>query len=140
MDRSASRRGQEAVATISWKTVNGHLRYATTVLESWGPSVTSLREITTAHVQEAVDNASGVDGVFTALRSLSMILPAQPRSRSASPFAGPCPRIGSLGSLTCSHRVRQGRRSADSHPRSAGTHHPGCLGVNAEQVRIDRIR
>ncbi|MFF3262028.1 hypothetical protein ACFYWO_23015 [Streptomyces sp. NPDC002932] len=49
---------------------DGHLGYATPLLESWGPSVTSLREITTAHVQEALDNASGVDGVFTALRSL----------------------------------------------------------------------
>ncbi len=62
--------GRRPSRPFSWKTVNGYLGYATPTLESWGPSVTSLREITTAHVQEAVDNASGVDGVFTALRSL----------------------------------------------------------------------
>ncbi|MDX2394086.1 hypothetical protein NJL88_29310 [Streptomyces sp. DK15] len=62
--------GRRPSRPSSWKTVNGYLGYATPLLESWGPAVTSLRETTTAHVQEAVDNASGVDGVFTALRSL----------------------------------------------------------------------
>ncbi|WP_405690052.1 hypothetical protein [Streptomyces sp. NBC_00057] len=62
--------GRRPSRPFSWKTVNGYLGYATPLLESWGPSVTSLREITTVHVQEAVDNASGVGGVFTALRSL----------------------------------------------------------------------
>ena len=62
--------GKRPSRPFPWKTVNGYLGYATPLLESWGSSVASLREITTAHVQEAIDNASGVDGVFTALRSL----------------------------------------------------------------------
>ncbi|MFE9503392.1 hypothetical protein ACFYO6_12840 [Streptomyces anthocyanicus] len=62
--------GRRPSRPFPWKTVNGYLGYATPVLEAWGPSVTSLREITTDAVQEVLDDASGAVGVFTALRSL----------------------------------------------------------------------
>lgn len=62
--------GRRPSRPYPWKTVSGYLGYATPVLEEWSPSITSLREITTAQVQQILDDADGADGVFTALRSL----------------------------------------------------------------------
>ncbi|MEY9996096.1 hypothetical protein ABIE67_008128 [Streptomyces sp. V4I8] len=58
---------------MPWKTVSGYLGCLVPILEGWGPSVASLREITADQVQAAVDDIDGVT-VLYALRSLFQAL------------------------------------------------------------------
>ncbi|MFD0507900.1 hypothetical protein ACFQ0G_44300 [Streptomyces chiangmaiensis] len=61
--------GRRESRTVPWKTVSGYLGYVVPVLEAWGPSIASLREITADQVQEAVDGIDGASALY-ALRSL----------------------------------------------------------------------
>ncbi|MFC9431822.1 hypothetical protein [Streptomyces sp. NPDC056987] len=61
--------GRRASRTVPWKTVSGYLGYAVPVLEKWGSSIASLREVDADRVKEASDDADGAT-VLCALRSL----------------------------------------------------------------------
>ncbi|MCX5604855.1 hypothetical protein OOK29_42690 [Streptomyces phaeochromogenes] len=61
--------GRRPSPTVPWKTVSGYLAYIVPHLQAWGPSIASLREITTHQVHKAVDGTDGASTLY-ALRSL----------------------------------------------------------------------
>jgi hypothetical protein len=61
--------GRRASRTMPWKTVYKYMGYLVPVLETWGLSIASLREITTAQVKAAAEGGDGAS-VCHAVRSL----------------------------------------------------------------------
>jgi hypothetical protein len=99
--------GRRESRTAPWKAVSGYLGYLVPVLEGWGPSIASLREITTDQIQEAVDNADSttvlyaVRSLFKALKRERVIFhdPARKVRASARPIvprAVPSDRLAGL--------------------------------------------